>query len=178
LIASRIPRHWRGVAATAVSLLILAEVAVAGRGALPLAVTDTRVPPVYEELVARDGEVRAPDQIVLDLPAHAADPRIGGGRYVWYQSAHQRAVPYAINPGRFEGDPLVRFVHDGAGSTDVAADAVDRWRTDGASWVVLHLAHASDDEADRARAALFAAGATAVDVSGDRELFALLSRDP
>ncbi|MDP7114731.1 MAG: hypothetical protein QGH45_22345 [Myxococcota bacterium] len=176
LIAARIPGRWRGVAAAGISLLILAEVAVAGRGALPLEVADTRVPPVYEELVVHDGQVRAPDQIVLDLPAHAANPRIGGGRYVWYQSSHQRAVPYAINPGRFEGDPLVRFVHDGVGSTDVAANAVDRWRTDGASWVVLHLDHASEDEAGRARAALFAAGATAVDVSGDHELFALIPR--
>jgi len=173
LVAARVPERWRPAAGVGVAILILAEVVFAGRAALPLPVTDTSIPAVYDDLLRRDDEERAPDQILLDLPAHGADPRIGGGRYVWYQSRHRRAIPYAINPGAFEGDPLVTFVQGAAGNEAVAAGALARWQDSGARWVVLHRAHATADEEARARAALFAAGAAAVEVTADHELYAL-----
>ena len=65
------------------------------------------------------------------------------------------------------------FVQGAAGNEAVAAGALARWQDSGARWVVLHRAHATADEEARARAALFAAGAAAVEVTADHELYAL-----
>lgn len=173
LLATRVPASWRHLAVACAVILLLGETALAGRSALPLPVTDTRIPAIYGTLVEHTGAARAPESILLDLPSHARDPRIGGGRYLWYQSAHQRALPYTINPGRFEDDPLVGYVEDGRGGLSGASEALGRWITDGADHVVLHLGHASDEEEQRVIELMQAAGAVRIHGDDEHVLFEL-----
>ncbi len=173
LIAARVPPPRRLAAAAAASLLVVVEVVLVGHGSLPLPVTDTRIPDVYEELVGHDGEDRAPEQILLDLPPHAVDPRIGTGRYVWYQSRHQRAIPYAINPGGFEQSPLIHFVHDETAPADTAADHLALWESHGARYVVLHRRHASAAEARRVEELMDAVGGIPIYEDGEQALYEL-----
>lgn len=173
LLATRVPTTWRHFAVAGAVILVLGETALVGRSALPLPVTDTRIPAIYETLIDHTGVARAPESILLDLPSHAREPRIGGGRYLWYQTAHQRAVPYAINPGRFEDDPLVGYVEDGRGGLSGAREALGRWITDGADHVVLHLGHASDEEEQRVIELMQAVGARRIHGEDERLLYEL-----
>jgi len=173
VIAARAPVRWRRLAAVAAALLVLGETALVARGELPLPTTETRIPAVYDTLVLESGLDRDPGAIVLDLPSHAADPRIGAGRYLWYQTRHQRPVPYTINPGGFEEGPLVAHVEEGRFGQAFAAEALSRWIADGATHAVIHRRHASDEEERRAVELMEAAGAARVHADDEHLLYEL-----
>ncbi len=142
------------VVASLALAVVVAEVAWVCRSLLPLPVTDTRIPRVYERVADMEAQVPRRLAIVLDLPSHAHDPRIGGGRYLWYQTRHGLPVPYTINQGPVNSDPLIRYVEGKTGSFRRAEKALARWGEVGVRYVVLHRRHSSAEEIARARAVL------------------------
>ncbi len=139
--------------------VVLGEVLWVCREQLPLPVTDTRIPAVYDRLATLDAGSTNRHGLVLDLPSHAQDPRVGGGRYLWYQTRHQRPVPYTINDGPVNTDPLIRYIEGKGATAREAGVALVRWREVGVRYVVVHRLHSSPAELERAVAVLNRGGA-------------------
>ncbi len=75
---------------TALSILALVEIRYASPATLPVPVSDAVIPKAYTEMAA-DPEPGA----VLDLPM--AVPNLERAVYVWYQTEHERPVPWGLN---------------------------------------------------------------------------------
>lgn len=76
--------------AAGLSILALAEIATVTPARLPVPTADSTVPAFYTELAA-DPVAGA----VLDLPMTV--PNLERAVYVWYQSVHNRPVPWGLN---------------------------------------------------------------------------------
>jgi len=80
----------RTAAALGLGLLMLAETVVASPARLPVPFSDGSVPDAYQAM-ALDPAPGA----VLDLPLTV--PNLERAVYVWYQSVHERPVPWGLN---------------------------------------------------------------------------------
>jgi len=92
-------RRWsvpaRAVVVAAVGMVVLLEVSNASPAALPIPMSDARIPQAYWDMSEDPVE-----GAVLDLPFTV--PNLERAVYVWYQRAHGRPVPWGLN------DPMPR----------------------------------------------------------------------
>ncbi len=114
----------------------------------PVATSDARLPPVFDDLRARPGD---PDWIILDLPTDVGQT-MATSRYLFWQTGHHRPIPYAVDARASTNILLGRPAFRDLAATSRRRDdesrrlgLLDQGRTDlaelaevGVRWIVLH----------------------------------------